>query len=103
MTGGNVEFVQLVISWTVGVSASAFVIVRDERRLTPAALERAWPPASRNAAIYAFAPFCVFIHFVRTRRNLRGAAIGLSWLAAIIVADNGLQALAAAAIDRLGL
>jgi hypothetical protein len=103
VTGGNLEFVQLVISWTVGVSASAFVIVRDERRSIGPALERAWPPASRNAAIYAFAPFCVFIHFVRTRRDLRGAAIGLGWLAAIVLTDNGLQALAAAAIDRLGL
>jgi len=103
MTPGDIEFVQLVVSWIVGVGGAVLVIVRDERRLTAGQRERAWPVASRNAAIYAFSPFCVFIHFVRTRRDARGAAIGLAWLAAIVVVDNGLQFAAGALIDWLAL
>jgi hypothetical protein len=103
MTSGDLELVELVISFTVGVVGSAVVIVLDERRLSGAELERAWPTTSRNVAIYAFSPICVFLHFVRTRRDLRGSDFGLLWLAAIVLLDNGLQLLARHAIEWLGV
>ena len=103
MTSGDLEFVQLAISWVVSIAGSALVVTWDERRLSGFKRERPWPAASRNAAIYAFSPFCVYVHFLRTRRGARGSDIGLAWLAAILLADSGLQAAASAAIDWLGL
>ena len=103
MSPGDLEFVQLVVSWVVSVAGAAVVIVRDERRLAGPALERAWPASSRDAAIYAFSPFSVLVHFLRTRRSARGAALGLGWLGAILLVDNALQWVAAAAIRGCGL
>jgi hypothetical protein len=88
--------------------AVVLVITGDERRLRPDALARAWPPQSRDAAIFGLwnlgvHPFCVLIHFARTRRTFLGTGLGLAWLVAILVVDEGAQRLVAAAIDWLGL
>jgi len=103
VTPGDLELAQLVVSWGVNLSAAAAVILRDERRLAGDALARAWPPASRMAAIFVFSPLCVVVHFARTRRLGPGLAVGVAWVAAIVAADQGLQRLTAAAVDRLGL
>jgi hypothetical protein len=43
------------------------------------------------------------VHFIRTRRTLIGAAIGLAWVAAIVLCDVGAQFAAVATVDWLGL
>jgi hypothetical protein len=108
MTDGNLQLVQVIVSWVVTLPAVIVVIRTDERRLKGEALERAWPPQSRDAAIFGLwnmgvHPLCVLIHFARTRRTLLGTGLGLVWLVAIMLADAGVQTGVAAAIERLGL
>ena len=108
MESGNLELVQVVVSWLTTVPAVAFVIVQDERRLTGEALARAWPPVSRDAAIFGLwnlgvHVLCVLVHFVRTRRSVRGVLLGLGWLTAILAVSAGAQLGVEAAIEGLGL
>ncbi len=108
MTDGNLELVQVIISWVVTLPAVVLVIRADERRLKGEALERAWPPQSRDAAIFGLwnlgvHPVCGLIHFARTRRSVLGTGLGLVWVAAILLADAGVQTGVAAAIEGLGL
>ncbi len=108
MTGGNLELVQVIVSWCVTLPAVVLVIRTDERRLETDALARAWPPQSRDAAIFGLwnlgvHPLCVLVHFARTRRSALGSFLGLAWVVVILVADAGAQWGVAAAIGWLGL
>ncbi len=108
MTPGNLELVQIVVSWAVTLPAVAIVISHDERRLKADLLERAWPSQSRDAAIFGLwnlgvHPLCVLIHFARTRRSFLGALVGLGWLVLILVADAAVERAAAVVIEWLAL
>jgi hypothetical protein len=108
VTPGNLELVQIVISWAVTLPAVAAIIVHDERRLSGERRARAWPGSSRDAAIFALwnlgvPHLCVLIHFIRTRRTLGGAAWGLLGLAAVVGLDVCAQLAAAQAVSWLGL
>jgi hypothetical protein len=108
MTDGDLELVQVIVSWVVTLPAVVVVITMDERRLKGEALRRAWPPQSRDAAIFGLwnlgvHPLCVLIHFARTRRTVLGTGLGLVWVAAILLVDAGVQTGVAAAIAGLGL
>jgi hypothetical protein len=104
---GNVEVVQIVASWAVTLPTVATIIVLDERHLEGEALARAWPSQSRDAAIFGIylgvPPFCVLVHFVRTRRSALGVVIGLLWFCAVVAINIGAQVGVAIAIDWLGL
>lgn len=78
---GAARVIELVLSWIVMNGFTFLVVILDERRLSEEALERAWPPSSRDAAIVAFGIFAVPIHFVRTRTHWRSARglLGLPW------------------------
>jgi hypothetical protein len=108
MTEGNLEFVQVLVSMVVTLPAVVLVIIADERRLGEEALARAWPPVSRDAAIFSLFnlgvhPLCVLIHFARTRRTVVGTLLGLAWLAGILLVDAGAQTGVVAAIKLLRL
>lgn len=108
MTPGNEELARVVTSLIVTLPAVIAIIVNDERRLSEAQLERAWSPQSRNSAIFALLnvgvpQLSVLVHFIRTRRTILGAAIGLAWVVAIVLCDIGAQFAAVATIDWLGL
>ncbi len=108
MTDGNLELVQVIVSWLVTLPAVVLVIKADEKRLDAEALARAWPPQSRDAAIFGLwnlgvHPLCVLVHFARTRRSVLGTGVGLAWVVAILLVDAGAQTGVALAIDRLGL
>ena len=62
---------ELVVSWLVTTALTFAIIIFDERRMSPERLERAWPPSSRDAAIIAFGPLALLIHFLRTRGGFR--------------------------------
>jgi hypothetical protein len=104
---GNVEVVQIVASWAATLPTVATIIVWDERRLEGEALARAWPPQSRDAAIFGIylgvPPICVLVHFVRTRRSTLGVVVGLLWFCAVVAINIGAQLGVAIAIDWLGL
>jgi hypothetical protein len=108
MTDGNLEVLLVVVSWVVTLPAVVAIIVCDERRLRGAELGRAWPPCSRDAAIFGLwnmgvHPLCVLVHFARTRRSLRGALLGLGWLSAVLVAEAGAGLATVAVVRWLGL
>jgi hypothetical protein len=108
VTPGNEELVAVVASLTVTLPAVVAIIVTDERRLAGLELERAWPPQSRDCAVFAMLnlgvpQLCVLLHFIRTRRTLRGAVIGLLWVVAIVLCEVGAELAAVTAVDRLGL
>jgi hypothetical protein len=106
VTEGNLELLQVVVFWAVTLPAVTAIIVHDERRLQGEELARAWPPPSRDAAIFGIflglPPVCLFLHFVRTRRDLRGVLLGLVWLVAVYAADFGAEYGAAMAVEWLG-
>jgi hypothetical protein len=101
----------MIVSWAVTVPAVAAIIVGDERRLARAKdprLGRAWPPSSRDAAIFAtwnfgVQPLCLLFHFIRTRRSLGGTLAGLLWLMAVKLLDVGAQLAAAKAVTCFGV
>ena len=110
MTDGDLELVEVIVSLLVALPAVVVVIRADERRLDAEALARAWPPQSRDAAIFCLYNLgllglclCVIIHFARTRRSFHGTSLGLAWAVAIFVVDVGAQTGVAYAIERLGL
>ncbi|MGA7124172.1 MAG: hypothetical protein WBY94_28980 [Polyangiaceae bacterium] len=107
MKSGDLELVQVVASWAATLPAVTAIIVADEHRLRGERLARAWPPSSRDAAIFGLwnlgvHPLCVFVHFVRTRRGFAGVDIGLFWLAAVAALDVCVQLGAVAAVDWMG-
>ena len=85
------EVLGLVLSWLVTTALTFLVVILDERRLPEDKLERAWPPSSRDAAIVAFGPLALPIHFAKTRGSLRslrgllGFPVGLAIGAAALV------------------
>jgi hypothetical protein len=108
MTPGNEEFVRIVASLAVTLPAVATIIVMDERRLAGPELERAWPPQSRDCAIFTLMnlgvpQLCVLIHFIRTRQSHRGVVIGIGWVVAIVLCDFVAQFVAVSTLKWLGL
>jgi hypothetical protein len=108
VTDGDLELYEILAAWSVTLPAVVTIIVRDERRLTGKELERAWPPQSRDAAIFGLwmmgvHPLCVLIHFVRTRRSPWGVLLGLGWLAVVVMGALGSELAMDATIELLGL
>ena len=86
------EVARLVVSWVVTTTAIFVIVLRDERHLKPALLDRAWPPPSRVSAIVAFGVLCLPVHFGRTRRSVLGVLYGFVWLVLVSVLDALAQA-----------
>jgi hypothetical protein len=79
-----VSVFDLVLQIALNILLTARVVGRDMRRLPPALYRRGWNEASFWSAIVAFGPFCIPVHFVRTRRSLLGLVTGLSWMALVL-------------------
>lgn len=62
---------ELIVSWIVTTALTFAIIMLDERWMSAERLERAWPPTSRDAAIVAFGPLALLVHFPRTRGGFR--------------------------------
>ncbi len=107
MTPGNLELVQVLVSWVVTIPAVATILRVDERRLRADELARAWPAPSRDAAVFGvwlgLPPLCIVVHFARTRRSFVGFLQGLGWLFAVLAADVGAQLATGPVIDWIGL
>ena len=83
---------ELIISWIVTTGLTFAVILMDEGWMSEERLQRAWPPSSRDAAIIAFGPLAIILHFLRTRGGFRtmrrlflGNALGYALSAGALV------------------
>ena len=93
----------LLAPWALSTAAFFWLLSWDERRLGPEAQARAFPPATKRAAVVMFGPLALAVHGARTRR---GAAKGLAavvGLAAALAVQAVVVALASAAADALGV
>lgn len=73
------------LSFALGIAVPAGIVRRDLARLTGEALARAWPDTSLWAAVVAFGPLCVPVHFIRTRRSALGVLLGVAWLVGAVL------------------
>lgn len=73
----------IALSWGMTTLLTFIAVTVDERFLREDRLERAWLPSSRNAAILAFGPLAIPVHFAKTRgsfaslRGVLGIVLGL--------------------------
>ena len=83
------EVLLFSLSFALGIIVPMAIVRRDLDRLKGERLARAWPDSSLWAAVVAFGPLCVPVHFIRTRRSAAGVGLALGWtvgaLAAIAV------------------
>jgi hypothetical protein len=79
------EVLELVLSFAFTTWAVFFIVLRDEKRLTPEQLARAWPPTTRTIALVFLSIFALVMHFVLTRRSLKGLGLGLGAALAVVV------------------
>ena len=76
----NIEIFEAGVEIVLTMIAARILFAWDEKRMTAAQKERAWPPASRGMVVCSplwFMPLWLVgvpLHFLRTRRNLRGVA-----------------------------
>ena len=93
--------IDLVLQIALGIAFSAWVVRRDMRSLSPERYARSWNDASFWSAVVAFGPLCIPVHFVRTRRTVVGAVVGLFWMVlgfvAISLIDEAVQLVVSAA------
>lgn len=73
--------VSAITSWVVSV----LVIKRDEKKLSEEMLLRAYPPATLGSSVFLFQQLAVLVHFIRTRRSVRGFFLGIAWTVAAFV------------------
>lgn len=110
MSPGNVELVQVVAIMLVVPATQAAIVRFDEKRLDEARLERAWLPVTRDMVVFATWQFSILfgcpalvVWFVKTRRSIKGWALGLASAFALLVVYVGTAIASAEAIDWLGL
>lgn len=87
------EVAELLGEWALSTGATFSLLRWDESRLGRARLARAWPPSSKLSAAVLFGPWCLPIHFYRTRLALRGWTLAAAWLATVAVVVAALAAL----------
>jgi hypothetical protein len=91
------EILALLVPNVVASAAVFALLAWDEARMTEAERARAWPVASRRIAAVLFALLAVPLHFLRTRRSLRGLGLAVAWTFALLV----LLSFVDAALDAL--
>lgn len=102
------EVAELLVSWAVTTALSFAVVLADERWMSEARREQAWPAASRDAAIVAFGPLALPFHFARTRGRLFTTSVRLHllfwvWFALGLAVAIGVAVVGSLAVDLLAM
>jgi hypothetical protein len=79
------EILVVASSFVLNAALPYWIVKYDLRRLGPDRLSRAWNDASFLAAVLAFGPLSIPVHFVKTRRSWVGLALGLGASAGAIL------------------
>lgn len=82
------EVADIVVNWLATTCLLFWIINRDEKRLPRWQLDRAWPEATKLSAIVLLGPFCLPVHYTRTRRSLWGFLLGMGWFAVLILVSS---------------
>jgi NADH:ubiquinone oxidoreductase subunit 6 (subunit J) len=98
------EVIEIVVYAIALIVSTVLVLRYDDKKMTFEQRQRAWPPASRMAAI-SFAVFCfpitLPVHFWRTRRSLRGVAIGIVAGFMVVVISSLIGGLAGTLVEAV--
>ena len=83
-TREDLELVEAGVEIVLTMIAGRLLFAWDERRMTGEQRARAWPPATRGTVVGSPLWFPLWIvgvplHFVRTRRSLRGVGEAIVW------------------------
>jgi len=87
----NWQLVEAGVEIVVTMIAGKLLFAWDEKRMTEQQRERAWPEASQGTVecspLWFFPLWLVGVplHFLRTRRNLRGVIEAIVWTAAMFL------------------
>lgn len=79
------EVLHLSLQMALGIAFPILIIRRDIARLTEPLAARCWNDASLWAAVVAFGPIALVVHFARSRRSIGGLLLGLGWAVAMLV------------------
>jgi hypothetical protein len=79
---------EFVVDLAVTIVLTAWVVRRDMRKLPPERYARSWNVASFWSAVVGFGPLSVPVHFIRTRRSLGGAFLGLLWGTLVVLGST---------------
>jgi len=85
----DLELVEAGVEIVLTMIAGRLLFAWDESRMSEAQKERAWPPASRGMVVCSplwFFPLWLVgipLHFLRTRRSLRGVVEAVLWTGAM--------------------
>lgn len=85
----DLEIIEAGIEIVLTMIAAKLLFDWDEKRMTEEQKARAWPAASRGMVVCAplwFFPLWLVgvpLHFLRTRRNLRGVLEAIGWTLAM--------------------
>ena len=93
----DVALVTLQLVLNIGLVA--WVVRRDQRGLRPEQLARTWNDASFWAAVVAFGPLCLPVHFAKARRSFGGFALGLLWMGGTMFVIGAITLAAGATAD----
>jgi hypothetical protein len=77
-----IDVLLVIVQMALQIALPGAVIRRDMKRLDAAALARSWNDASFWSAIVVFGALALPVHFVKSRRSIRGVLLGLFWFAA---------------------
>lgn len=79
------EVLHLSLQMALGIALPIVIIRRDIAGLAQPLVARCWNDASLWAAVVAFGPIAIVVHFARSRRSLGGFFLGLGWALAMLV------------------
>ncbi len=100
VTDSLLEVGAILVSAAVSWTTSAWIIKRDERKLSPKMLERAYAPATFAASVFLFQQIAVLVHFICTRRSFVGFLLGVAWTLAAFVPAIVVDALIALVVPE---
>ena len=82
------EALLVALSLVLNAGLPYWIVKRDLARCTELQRSRAWPEASFLAAVVAFGPFSLPVHFTKTRRSVLGLGLGFGLCALTLVAES---------------
>jgi hypothetical protein len=84
------EALLVALSLVLNALIPYWIVKRDLAHLPEARLERAWTEASFLAAVLAFGPLSLPVHFAKTRRSLTGLGLGIGLCALAFLVQGSL-------------